>query len=190
MYDIWGIEKVPDDHNIIRVEFQLRREKLKEMQINTFDDLLKLESNLWAYCTQNWLKLQDQPGEHHTQRHTFEWWINIQAGYKNFSKANPLVSIKAANAEKEQLLRQTIGTTTSLTIIESKGKLPSMETLKKLSGWILLLFPEAEKFGVSPEELLVKAKNKMAKYSRSSSRYAKALNLGNNVNSESNRKYC
>jgi hypothetical protein len=71
MFDVWKLEKVPKNHYIIRVEFQIRREKLSELKAGTVwyrarddDDhgipnhnwpLFASASNLWAYCTQNWL---------------------------------------------------------------------------------------------------------------------------------------
>ena len=62
MYDVWGINKndLDDNHKIIRVEFQLRRELIKDLGANYFEDLLKGYGKIWAYCTQKWLKFQDR----------------------------------------------------------------------------------------------------------------------------------
>lgn len=118
MYDIWGQSEVPEKQRIIRVEFQIMREALKELGIDNQTDLFRLESNAWAYCTQKWLKFQDRPGTHHTQRNTFPWWEVIQDNYKGAQKAYPLVRCKAVKANQTQLIRQTYGLLSSLTALQ------------------------------------------------------------------------
>ena len=172
MYDIWGIEKVPAAFKVIRVEFQLRREKVKEYSINTFDDLIDLSPNLWAYCTKEWLKLQDKPGTHHTQRRTFQWWKTVQSAYHGSQDANPLVSMEAASQNNGQILRQLIGNVTSMVAINSKGNMPTKESIGLWSFWILQAFPNAGKYGAMPKDLENKIKNKMAKHSRSTDAFA------------------
>jgi hypothetical protein len=46
MYDIWKLEDIPKDKKVIRVEFQLRRQAIKEVGIDTIDDLFKHPDNL------------------------------------------------------------------------------------------------------------------------------------------------
>jgi hypothetical protein len=65
MFDVWGIDEVPKGKKIIRIEFQLRREALKEMGLDTFDDFFENIEKVWAYCTKKWLKFEDNPGMHH-----------------------------------------------------------------------------------------------------------------------------
>ena len=64
--DVWRIDKVPEGWKIIRIEFQMRREGIKEMGLDTLDDFLENIKNVWAYCTKKWLKFEDNPGAHHT----------------------------------------------------------------------------------------------------------------------------
>ncbi|MBW2636363.1 MAG: hypothetical protein JRC86_02345, partial [Deltaproteobacteria bacterium] len=91
MYDIWGvgIDEVTDDKMIIRVEFQLRREFLKQVELNTVEDLISFESNAWARCTQKWLRFQDGIGKHVSRRKTVPWWKIIQEGYRGAQGATP-----------------------------------------------------------------------------------------------------
>lgn len=173
MYDIWEIDKVPISQNVIRVEFQIRRETLKRFGISTFDDLIRLSSKLWAYCTKSWLKLQDKPGTHHTQRHTFNLWKTVQSAYHVEQDAIPLVSIEAANQDRDQILRQLIGNLTSLIAIESKGTMPTDDSLKSWYFWLSQVFIDAGKYGAKPEDLENKILKKMAKYSRLSDAFAK-----------------
>ena len=109
MYDVWGIKEVPDGMRIIRVEFQLRRGALKELNINTTVDLVNNTENLWAYCTQKWLKFQDNPGKHHTQRKTFDWWKVVQNAFSSDFKGHPLIRQKALNQDSERLFNSALG---------------------------------------------------------------------------------
>jgi len=55
LYELWGVDK---EAPVWRVEFQLRREALKEFGIETFDDLLNASQSLWQYCTSKWLSVR------------------------------------------------------------------------------------------------------------------------------------
>lgn len=118
MFDVWGIEGVPEDKKIIRIEFQLRREFLKNVGLNTIEHLNKNDVNVWSYCTKNWLKFQHRPGKHHNQRTTLGWWQKIQDGYHNYQGAHPIVREKAFSADKRQLLAQMKGNLSSFIAIK------------------------------------------------------------------------
>lgn len=109
MYDIWGISEVPEGWKVIRVEFQLRREILKELAINDIDNLFTHYDNAWAYCTQKWLKFQNNPGKHHTQRKTLSWWELIQSGFMGIQKSTPLIRSKALQFDIKQNIVQAVG---------------------------------------------------------------------------------
>jgi len=126
MFLVWGdtsqyfIEGV----KIIRVEFQHRREALKALincdVFNTFEYL----DRIWAYDTQEWLKFQDNPGEHHSKRENFPWWDTVQNGFQGVQSPTPLVRKKAYKQEKKQLCAQVYGLLTSLhaIILEEQDK--------------------------------------------------------------------
>ncbi len=114
LFDVWKIKERPAGKKIIRLEFQMRREMLKQLGLKTVEDLLEKTANAWAYCTKEWLKFQDRPGLHHTQRSTFEWYRAIQEGFQGVQGAEPLVRVKAVRMDKMRLLQQTNGLLTSL----------------------------------------------------------------------------
>lgn len=129
MYDIWKIDAPPDNKKIIRVEFQLRREIIKEVGIDDISDLFPHIDNLWAYCTQKWLKFRSNPGKHHTQRKTFQWWQKLQNSFSGDQRATPLIRAQAMNAKEERLFEQGYGILTSLTAlnmeqIDPEGNFP------------------------------------------------------------------
>src|SRR5690606_11582440 len=64
MYDVWGVESVARDHRVIRVEYQHRREALRELGVDSFADLVEKLDRLWAYDTGSWLRLVDDASKH------------------------------------------------------------------------------------------------------------------------------
>ena len=124
MFDVWGIDKVPEGKKIIRVEYQLRREGIKEMRLETLDDFLENIENVWAYCTNKWLKFQDHPGAHHTQRSTLKWWEVVQNGFNGVQEPKPVIRSKAFRTDRKQLADQAFGQMTSLqaALFEEEGR--------------------------------------------------------------------
>jgi hypothetical protein len=116
MFDIWGLkmDTLQDDKKIIRVEFQLRREVIKELIDCDIYTTLEYLDRIWGYCTQEWLKFQDNPGEHHTKRKNLFWWDTVQNGFKGIQKPSPFVRKKAFKQDKKQLCAQIYGMLTSL----------------------------------------------------------------------------
>jgi hypothetical protein len=55
LYDLW---RVGQDARVWRVEFQLRRDALKDFGIETFDDLINSLQALWDYCVNEWLRVR------------------------------------------------------------------------------------------------------------------------------------
>ncbi len=130
MYDIWGIDKDPDEGKIIRTEYQIRREILKELGIDTIADLWEILPNLWAYCTAKWLKFLDNPGEHNDNRNVLCWWEIIQNAFGSEQKGCPLVRCKALCTEEEKHFAQTYGCFTSLIAASmEKDELTAIENL-------------------------------------------------------------
>lgn len=120
MYDIWGINEVPEGSKIIRTEFQVRRECLKDLNIETIDCLLQFGNNLWAYCSEKWLKFRTKPGSHHTQRKNLPFWDLVQSGFSGEQKAHPLIRAKALRSTKKQLSNQAYGLLTSMAAISAE----------------------------------------------------------------------
>jgi len=67
--EIW---KIPLSTPVTRVEFQIRREALKEMGIDTLKDLLRKKDDLWKYLTTEWFRHTEKPvdRENKNQRHS------------------------------------------------------------------------------------------------------------------------
>jgi len=166
MYDIWGIESVPDGHRIIRVEFQLRRELLKSLRIDSVDDLLQLLPMIWAYCTQNWLKVQTGTGDHHTQRHTVAWWRVVQEGVDGALDCNPSVRRIANVAEINRTLAMIRSYIISYTAVMMSGRyVPKDQTITYRDA-IQTVKQHLVSQGFTDEEFTERVKAKQAKNDR------------------------
>jgi hypothetical protein len=173
MYDVWSIRAVPENFHIIRVEFQLRREALKDLGINTLTDLLKLAGNLWSYCTRDWLKFQDDASKHHTQQETLPWWKVVQDGFTGAQGACPLVRAKAVQVDELQLLRQLLGQLTSLAALYRPGVLETGELIE-VRSLMELLKRTVKKTKLEDSEITERVREKLAKYQRKSEKFKRA----------------
>jgi hypothetical protein len=71
LYDLWGVGK---DVQVWRVEFQLRRDALRDFRIETFDDLLNSSQALWDYCTSKWLSVRATGRSDAARRRMASFW--------------------------------------------------------------------------------------------------------------------
>jgi hypothetical protein len=74
LYDLWGKEKDSPDLQVWRVEFQLRREALRDFRIETFEDLLASQQGLWNYCTSKWLSVRSSGSDDAARRRLASFW--------------------------------------------------------------------------------------------------------------------
>jgi hypothetical protein len=57
--EIWSKSGWQEDCPVTRVEFQMRRDMLKNLQVDGFEDLKACVADLWRYCTVQWLRIVD-----------------------------------------------------------------------------------------------------------------------------------
>ncbi|MHB1769409.1 MAG: hypothetical protein ACYCUV_16335 [Phycisphaerae bacterium] len=68
----------PDAPHVTRVEFQIRREKLKQFDINSLTELNDRINGTWAYLTRAWFQLHDAPHtSHKTEQPPSEFWETV-----------------------------------------------------------------------------------------------------------------
>jgi hypothetical protein len=166
MFDIWGIQEVPPEKKIIRIEFQMRREVLKELGLKTAEDLFQKIDQAWAYCTENWLKFQDRPGLHHTQRSTFQWYEEIQNGFQGAQGAEPLVREKAVCVDKKRLMQQINGCMISVHAINQEEKGADRNETVSIDDCLNSCSNEIKRNSPKPEEITDKVIRKRSKYHR------------------------
>lgn len=166
MYDIWDIAAVPEGKKIIRIEFQMRREALKQIGLNQTDDLVQKSPSAWAYLTKNWLKFQDRPGLHHTQRKTFKWYEEIQDGFNGVQGAEPLIREKAVNMDKKRLARQVNGLMESIYAIDQEENREDREKPISMDNCIASYLKESRKHPENLSDVKANIIKKRARYHR------------------------
>ncbi len=78
--EIWEKHGWDTFQRVWRLEFQLRRELLGQMKINSFSNLIEQVNDMWKYCTHDWLRLAIKDNTlNRTRWMTNPLWENIQA---------------------------------------------------------------------------------------------------------------
>jgi hypothetical protein len=166
MFGVWGLPEVPPGHVIVRIECQVRRDVLREGRVNSWDDVRRKLRRLWAYCTQRWLRVVDDPKLHHTMQRLRPWWKVVQGGFEGAQQAWPLVREQAVNRDRRRLAAQTLGTLGSLLALSDDAELDEMAELDQLSALHAAL-AQARLWGkVSDAEFKRRQQLKRAKYRR------------------------
>jgi len=166
MFDIWRLKDVPKGKKIIRIEFQLRREVLRDLKIKNIDDLFQKIDGAWAYCTKSWLKFQDRPGLHHTQRSILKWYEEIQDGFQGIQGATPLVREKAFSMDKKRLMQQANGLITSIHAIDQEVKRVDRDKPVNMEDCINSYINEVRKHPSYYSEVQEKVTRKRSKFHR------------------------
>lgn len=135
MYDIWGVDEVPDGRRVLRIEFQLRREVITQLGIDKVGHLFRSLDSIWAYCTKKWLKFRSNPGKQTNLRKTFPWWEVVQAGFGGAQHASPSIRFKAFLIKEDQAFGQIYGNLTSLEAsrIETFTSIQKLDTNLEIS---------------------------------------------------------
>lgn len=166
MYDIWGIDSVPEGYRVIRVELQLRREALKQLGIDLYGDIAAKSGEVWKYCTENWLKLCDHPERHITRRHVLPWWEVVQNGYPGSQGAFAAVRAKSIRGDRDQMTRQAVGYLASLAALRLGDKILEEAGITDIVSQFPHLMRSIAARGISDEQFTEKVKRKIAKYRR------------------------
>jgi hypothetical protein len=167
MYDIWGIESVAEDHQVIRVEYQLRREALHEMGIETYPGLVEQLAGLWAYLTRKWLRVVDDASLHHTQQVVRPWWHVIEGGFADAQQATPIVREKAISTDLKRHEAQLMGLVSSITALQRQGMLIAGDESLDVASHIAVIIDMVRKnTRVDDEQFTERVKRKQAKQLR------------------------
>lgn len=169
MFDVWGLGGVPEGYKVIRVEFQLRREAIKELGVDTWSDFQEKADAVWAYCTKEWLKFCDEPTREHKYRSPLPWWAAVQENFMGAQDPCPAVRAEASRVAADQLIAQLVGLASSLEALRwqgSGGKVPNyLEPRAAFARAVRM----AEKLGLDGFEFAKKVEEKLSKYPRAQS---------------------
>ena len=106
MVRVWG----GPQEKVWRLEFQIRREKLKQFQIESLTDLIERGASLWSYLSKDWLTLK-APGrsKQRTRWKTDLRWMRIIAGAESFGSWKKIRVPKESRAKIKALVKQVRG---------------------------------------------------------------------------------
>jgi hypothetical protein len=175
MQEIWELEDVPQDKSVVRIEYQLRREVLRQLGLDKIEDLFDLLGNLWAYCTERWLKFQDKPGADHKLRQTLAWWRTVQQDFAGAQPGRPLIRASACSLDREQLMAQTVGTVTSMVTVETLRKRLVADDPETLKVVLKKLLDEVHRRAMLEADLVDTVTTKQARYFRLQEKHQSAV---------------
>ena len=110
MREVWKAEGWDGETPVIRYEFQCRRNFMKEMSVNTFEDLKERLADIWRYCTSEWLRVCDQGSTTNQSRwKSKDYWAVIQQSFSLFGQAYGVLRMKSKQVRYDHLLKQIRG---------------------------------------------------------------------------------
>lgn len=167
MYDIWGIKKPEEGKKVIRIEFQIRREVIKELGAGRASDFFEKIDEVWGYCTKKWLMFKDGKEEkHHTQRKILSWWKVVQDSFYGVQDPTPAVREKAIKVDGKQLRAQILGLTSSLTALTMEERKVDVLNFKEIEPCMRAVIASQRLKGHNLKEFKENVIRKRAKYAR------------------------
>jgi hypothetical protein len=110
MREVWKAEGWDGESPVIRYEFQCRRNFLKEMSVNTFEDLKERLADIWRYCTCDWLRVCEKGSTTNQVRwKSKEYWTLIQQSVGLFGQAYGVLRMKSKQVRYDHLIKQIRG---------------------------------------------------------------------------------
>lgn len=110
MREVWKAEGWDGETPVVRYEFQFRRNFLKEMSVNSFDDLKARLADIWRYCTHDWLRVCDKGSSTNQARwKSKDYWLLIQESFTLFGQAYGVLRMKSKQVRYDHLLKQLRG---------------------------------------------------------------------------------
>jgi hypothetical protein len=111
-FDIWKSKGLNPD-KVWNVEFEISRDFLKEVKLDSVEDTLENLKTLWEYCTKSWL-VKKQIDKTRIERCTIdERWESLQHAYDKFEGKGLVTREKQLETSAMALIPGTIGHITS-----------------------------------------------------------------------------
>jgi hypothetical protein len=118
--DIWEKHGWNKEEKVVRVEFQCRREFLKQESTQSFADLEYTLGSIWDYCTHEWLRVCDAGSKSNQSRwKEKDYWKMIQDSSKMFGEVYNIPRTKIKNVQREHLMKQLNGILLSICALSS-----------------------------------------------------------------------
>jgi hypothetical protein len=122
MQEVWKAESWDGETPVVRYEFQCRRNFLKEMSVNSFEELKERLADIWRYCTHDWLRVCDQGANTNQARwKSKDYWILIQQSFSMFGEAYGVLRMKSKKVRYDHLFKGIKGCCVSAVAVLSSG---------------------------------------------------------------------
>ena len=122
MQEVWKAESWDGETPVVRYEFQCRRNFLKEMGVNSFEELKEGLADIWRYCTHDWLRVCDQGANTNQSRwKSKDYWTLIQQSFSLFGQAYGVLRMKSKKVRYDHLFKQIRGCCVSAVAVLSSG---------------------------------------------------------------------
>jgi len=132
--EVWKAEGWDSETPVVRYEFQCRRDFLKEMSVNSFEELKERLADIWRYCTHDWLRVCDQGANTNQSRwKSKDYWTLIQQSFSMFGQAYGMLRMKCKKIRYDHLLKEIRGCCVSAVAVLSSrlGTATGMFKLEK-----------------------------------------------------------
>jgi len=119
---LWAnhLQALPPKH-VTRIEFQIRRTNIKQLEINTVGDLVKKLNSIWAYCTREWarfhatkIKEEDRKKKSYKKYNTAFIWEFVCNVRFNEGKIHKVKRKRVRSVNIEALRKQMAGCATTI----------------------------------------------------------------------------
>lgn len=158
--ELWEKEGWQKGEPVTRVEFQLRRAFLRQMQTSTPDDLIVQAPDLWRYLTEDWFTLRVPGDDSHRNRWKLrELWQVVQGAGSKFGEVTGITRMRQMRPTFEGLRSQYRGLLVS--IVATSTELLGGESTEIPKEWIISMTHDM----LRKPEFDMDVKRRKAKYS-------------------------
>jgi len=122
MGEVWKVEGWQGETTVVRYEFQCRRNFLKEISANSFEELKERLADIWRYCTHDWLRVCEQGANTNQSRwKSKDYWTLIQQSLSMFGQAYGVLRMKSKKVRYDHLLKEIRGCCVSAVAVLGSG---------------------------------------------------------------------
>jgi len=156
MKEVWKAQDWDGETPVVRYEFQCRRNFLKEMSVNSFEELKERVADIWRYCTNDWLRVCDQGANTNQSRwKSKDYWKLIQQSFSLFGQAYGVLRMKSKKVRYDHLLKEIRGCCVSAVAVLSSGLGTATSMFKLEKDLEAMLKSEAFRIDVAKRQGLV-----------------------------------
>jgi hypothetical protein len=133
--EIWSKAGWQEDNPVTRVEFQMRRDILKNLQVDDFQDLKNCVADLWRYCTVKWLRIVDIAKNDKSRKRwrANAFWNKVTSAIRMFGEMTGVTRITQMKPRYDALRKQARGFLVSIAAMSAATiKLNTIDAIRAM----------------------------------------------------------